>query len=55
VTSGGATAAFSALVLALGVVMIVETALVDGRLGFLLGGLFVLAGGLRLALALRRR
>ena len=36
-------------------VLIVETAIVGGSLGFLLGGLFLLAGVLRLALVLRAR
>jgi hypothetical protein len=39
----------------LGVVLIVETAIVGGSLGFLLGALFLAAGCLRVALVLRRR
>ncbi len=50
-----ATVVLSALAALLGVVLIVETALVGGALGFLLGALFLAAGGLRLALVLRRR
>lgn len=49
-----ATAALSALIAALGIVLIVETALVGGVLGFLLGALFVFAGGLRLVLTVRK-
>lgn len=49
-----ATAALSALIAALGIVLIVETALVGGVLGFLLGALFVFAGGLRLVLTTRK-
>jgi hypothetical protein len=44
----------SALTALLGLVLIVETAIVGGSLGFLLGALLLLAGGLRLALVLRR-
>ena len=49
------TVALSAIAAVLGVVLIVETAIVGGTLGFLLGGLFLLAGVLRLALVLRAR
>ena len=49
-----ATLALSALLVALGVILIVETALVDGRLGYLLGALFLLGGGLRIYLTTRR-
>jgi hypothetical protein len=45
----------SALTATLGVVLIVETAVVGGSLGYLIGGLFVLAGGLRLALVRKER
>jgi len=45
----------SAVTAVLGVVLIVETAVVGGALGFLIGALFLFAGGLRLALVLRRR
>jgi len=52
---GPATALLAAVTALLGVVLIVETAVVGGSLGFLLGALFLAAGGLRLALVLRRR
>lgn len=48
-----ATAAFSCLIAAIGLVLIVETAVVRGGVGFLIGALFLLAGGLRLYLSLR--
>jgi hypothetical protein len=44
----------SALLVAIGLVLVIETALVGGELGYVLGTLFVLAGGLRLYL-LRQR
>jgi hypothetical protein len=47
------TRIFSGLLLALGVALIVETAVLGGGIGLLLGALFVLAGGLRLYLSLR--
>lgn len=47
------TLLLSGLLVALGVVLIVETALVDGQLGYLLGGLLVLAGALRIYLTVR--
>ena len=50
-----ATVVLSAVAGLLGVVLIVETAIVGGTLGFLLGGLFLLAGVLRLVLVLRAR
>jgi uncharacterized membrane protein HdeD (DUF308 family) len=50
-----ATVGLSALMAVLGVVLIVETALVDGSLGFLIGALFLAAGTLRLFLVLRSR
>jgi hypothetical protein len=50
-----ATALLSGVIALLGVVLIVETAIVGGMLGYLLGALFLAAGGLRLALLLRRR
>ena len=50
-----ATIVLSSLTMLLGVVLLVETAVVGGLLGFLIGALFVLAGGLRLALVLRSR
>jgi hypothetical protein len=49
------TVLLSGLIALLGVVLIVETAIVGGTLGYLLGVLFLAAGGLRLALVLRRR
>lgn len=45
------TSALSGLVVVLGVVLIVETALVGGGVGYLLGALLVLAGGLRIYLS----
>jgi hypothetical protein len=48
-----ATVAFSSVLFVLGVALIVETAILGGGLGFLLGALFVLAGGLRLYLSSR--
>ena len=50
-----ATIVLSALAALLGLVLIVETAIVGGLLGYLLGTLFLGAGGLRLALAWRSR
>jgi hypothetical protein len=50
-----ATVVLSALMAVLGVVLIVQTALVDGSLGFLIGTLFLAAGSLRLLLVLRSR
>jgi hypothetical protein len=47
------TLLLSGLLVVLGVALIVETALVDGRLGYLLGGLFVLGGALRIYLTVR--
>jgi hypothetical protein len=52
-TRARATAVFSGLLLALGIALIVETALLGGGFGFLLGALFVLAGALRLYLSLK--
>jgi hypothetical protein len=48
-----ATLVFSALLLVLGLALILETALLGGGIGLLLGALFVLAGGLRLYLSSR--
>jgi hypothetical protein len=48
-----ATFALSAGLVVLGAVLIVETAIVGGAFGYLLGALFVLAGGLRLYLSSR--
>ena len=50
-----ATVVLSALMAVLGVVLIVETALVGGSLGFLIGALFLAAGSLRLFLVMRSR
>jgi hypothetical protein len=50
-----ATVLLSAVAALLGLVLIVETAVVGGSLGFLLGALFLVAGALRLGLVLRRR
>ena len=50
----GATAALSAVLVVLGLVLVVETALLGGGIGFVFGALFVLAGGLRLYLYRRR-
>ncbi|MBA3365455.1 MAG: hypothetical protein H0U03_06665 [Actinobacteria bacterium] len=48
-----ATVLVSALLAVIGIVLIVETALLGGGMGFLLGAMFLLAGGLRIYL-LRR-
>jgi hypothetical protein len=50
-----ATIALSAAAALLGLVLIVETAVVGGALGYLLGALFLGAGVLRVALVLRSR
>jgi hypothetical protein len=50
-----ATIVLSAAVALLGLVLIVETAVVGGSLGFVLGALFLVAGALRVMLVLRRR
>jgi hypothetical protein len=50
---GRTTLAFSAVLLVLGIALIVETAVLGGGIGLLLGALFVLAGGLRLYLSSR--
>lgn len=47
------TTALSGLVVVLGIVLIVETALVGGGLGYLLGALLALAGALRIYLSAR--
>jgi hypothetical protein len=49
------TVVLSALMAALGVVLIVQTALLGGSLGLLIGALFLAAGSLRLFLVLRSR
>ena len=48
-----ATAAFSGLLMALGLTLLVETAVVGGQAGYALGGALVLAGAARLYLSLR--
>jgi hypothetical protein len=48
-----ATVVVSALLFVLGIALIVETAVLGGGIGLLLGALFVLAGGLRLYLSSR--
>ena len=50
-----ATIVLSAAAALLGLVLIVETAIVGGALGYLLGALFLGAGVLRVALVLRSR
>jgi hypothetical protein len=52
---GPATIVFSAAVALLGLVLVIETAVVGGSLGFVLGALFLVAGALRLMLAVRGR
>jgi hypothetical protein len=47
------TVFLSVVLVLLGLALIVETAALGGGLGFLLGALFVLAGGLRLYLSSR--
>jgi len=47
------TLALSAVLVLIGVVLLVKTARLGGGLGYLLGGLFVLAGSLRLYLSRR--
>lgn len=47
------TVVLSSLLVVLGLVLLVETALAGGGLGFLLGVLIVLAGGLRIYLVKR--
>lgn len=47
------TLAFSALLVVLGVAILVETAIVGGSLGYLLGTLLALAGALRIYLVRR--
>ena len=49
------TVVLSSLMAVLGVVLIVQTALLDGSLGFIVGALFLAAGSLRLFLVLRSR
>jgi hypothetical protein len=47
------TLALSALLVVLGVVVLVETAIVGGSLGYVLGGLLAVAGALRIYLVRR--
>jgi hypothetical protein len=49
-----ATAGLSAILVVMGIVLVAETAVVGGAIGYLLGALFAAAGGLRLYLSLRR-
>jgi hypothetical protein len=51
----GATLGISAVLVVIGVVLIVETVLVGGTIGYVLGVLFVLAGALRGYLTLAGR
>ena len=48
-----ATIAISAVLVILGIAILVETAMVGGGIGYLLGALFASAGALRLYLAAR--
>jgi hypothetical protein len=48
-----ATRIFSGALVVIGLVLIVETAVLGGGVGLLLGALFLLAGGLRLYLSFR--
>jgi hypothetical protein len=50
VTRAGATALLSGLLVVLGLVVLAETVLVGGGIGFLFGALLILAGALRLYL-----
>jgi hypothetical protein len=52
-TRARTTVALSVILVALGVSLIVETAVLEGGIGYVLGALFVLAGGGRLYLSLR--
>ncbi len=47
------TLLLSALLVGLGLALLIETALVGGELGYLIGSLLVLAGALRATLARR--
>jgi hypothetical protein len=49
-----ATLFFSSLLVLLGLALVVETALAGGGVGYLLGTLLALAGGLRVYLTRRR-
>jgi hypothetical protein len=48
-----ATVAISSVLVLLGVAILVETAIVGGGIGYLLGGLFAIVGALRLYLSRR--
>jgi len=48
-----ATVGLSALMVVLGIVLVVETAVIEGGFGYLIGGLLVLAGVGRLYVSLR--
>ena len=50
---GAATVVLSALLALLGLAVLVETAVVGGRIGYLFGTLLLLAGALRLYLVRR--
>jgi hypothetical protein len=50
---GRATAILSFVLVAIGAALIVETAVLGGGIGYLLGVLFAVAGGLRLYLSSR--
>jgi hypothetical protein len=50
-----ATVVLSAAMAVLGVVLIVQTVLLGGSLGFIIGALFLAAGSLRIFLVLRSR
>ena len=47
------TRLFSGILVLMGIALLAETAVLGGGIGLLLGGLFVLAGGLRLYLSFR--
>jgi hypothetical protein len=49
----GVTRSLSGALVLLGLVLIVETAVLGGGIGLVLGALFLLAGGLRLYLSFR--
>ena len=47
------TLLLSGILVVLGIVLLAETAVVGGRIGYLFGALFILAGGLRIYLTSR--
>ena len=51
----GMTAIFGVLAIVIGIAIVVETAAVGGRVGYLIGVLFVALGAGRLYLLLRRQ